>query len=207
MNTKDFIKVLQQEDPEGTCEVVINNQAISGIIKNPGYYDGAYWIALDKEGNSTLNYPDFIKKTAFGSKVQISTWDPEDIVFESVYANYSTLEDIKKIVLFDDSSSAASEQQKKEARDKFYDRFRSIVDEAVLLREKMLQEFAPKVEEMLNTGDIVYTKSKWYKHRPRLFKKQLDIVCGHVSTLLHLCREHQVTVEEDGDKKTYTWSK
>lgn len=40
MKTKELIKLLQEEDPEGTCDVAVGNLPITFIERLPYYYDG-----------------------------------------------------------------------------------------------------------------------------------------------------------------------
>jgi hypothetical protein len=42
MKTKDFIKLLQEEDPTGECHIRINGEPIWFLESKPGYWDGPY---------------------------------------------------------------------------------------------------------------------------------------------------------------------
>ena len=70
MKTKDFIKMLQEEDPSGECHVRLNGDPIWFAEQKAGYWDGPYnYIKKGKDGKYT-----WIASTK-GHKVDIHTMD------------------------------------------------------------------------------------------------------------------------------------
>jgi hypothetical protein len=51
MKTKDFIKLLQEEDPSGECYLRINGEPIWFLEQKQGYWDGPYnYLKKDDKG-------------------------------------------------------------------------------------------------------------------------------------------------------------
>ena len=78
MNTKEFIKLLQESDPNGTAEVVFENRPILWASLEPGYYDGIFYKVI-KDGVEPV-----IK--VCGSEPKLRVWTHEnlyDFVFEN----------------------------------------------------------------------------------------------------------------------------
>ena len=79
MKTKELIKLLQEVDPDGNCDVLIGNRDISKFMfKEPGYYDGRAQICeFDDNG-----YPIKSKIICSGTKICLSSIDIGDIYFD-----------------------------------------------------------------------------------------------------------------------------
>lgn len=73
MKTKDFIKLLQKEDPTGEGYIRINNGPITSVVKKEGYWDGPYsYIEKQEDGK-----PIWVETTR-GYKIDVYTinlWD------------------------------------------------------------------------------------------------------------------------------------
>ena len=69
MKTKELIKMLQEEDPDGESHIRINGDPIIFVDKKPGYWDGPYSY-LETENNKHV----WVQSTK-GSKVDINTLD------------------------------------------------------------------------------------------------------------------------------------
>ena len=59
IKTSEFIKMLQEEDPNDECYVCVSNHPVSWIEKLPYYYDGRMeWIEKDEHGTPVkVGYP------------------------------------------------------------------------------------------------------------------------------------------------------
>lgn len=70
MKTKDFIKMLQEEDPSGECHIRLNGEPIIYAEKKEGYWDGPYnYIEIGDD-----NKPIWVTSTK-GTKIDITTMD------------------------------------------------------------------------------------------------------------------------------------
>jgi hypothetical protein len=72
MKTKDFIKMLQEEDPTGESHVRLPGGVPTYVEQKPGYYDGAYSY-IDDGGN-------FVTTTK-GYKIDVYAQDLEDFIW------------------------------------------------------------------------------------------------------------------------------
>jgi hypothetical protein len=141
MKTKDFIKMLQEADPEG-----------EGYVRLPG--GGAPWLAETKEGywDGPYQYLEYQKNehghdailvtSKIGYKVDIHVMDTESIIWEL----HGNMEDIKKRIRFDFAVMADPEQRK----EKEAERWKHIEKEAAYARgchEKSLKEWTERVIE------------------------------------------------------------
>lgn len=97
MKTKELIKILQEADPEGETECVVDGRDIYFASNLPYYYDGKPWLLihdLDKKGKSWSIKG--IKLMTSGDKVNIHTLDVEDVIWNDPYnviIDYGTLKD------------------------------------------------------------------------------------------------------------------
>ena len=73
MKTKDFIKLLQEEDPSGEGYVRIGQGPITAVVQKEGYWDGPYsYLEKGEDGK-----PVYVE-TTLGYKVDIYTMDLYD---------------------------------------------------------------------------------------------------------------------------------
>ena len=73
MKTKDFIKMLQEEDPTGECHIRFNGDPIWGVEQKEGYWDGPYnYIEKGEDGKYIWT------ASTKGHKVDIHTMDMFD---------------------------------------------------------------------------------------------------------------------------------
>lgn len=121
MKTKDFIKMLQQEDPSGEGYIRLDGDIPFCAVAKEGYWDGAYQY-IDEDGNwvvSTRNY-----------KVDIYTTSPFDFI-EQHYDESKTSEDnwnfIINKVKFDYAGYATDIASQKV--DRVIERFRKSFDD------------------------------------------------------------------------------
>ena len=71
MKSKDFIKMLQEEDPSGECYVRLNGGFPYYVEAKEGYWDGAYQY-LDEDGNFCTSTQDW--------KIDVYSMNIEDFV-------------------------------------------------------------------------------------------------------------------------------
>ena len=91
MTTKEFIKMLQESDPEGTAHIRMSGGIPIYVERKPGYWDGSYDY-FDDDGN-------WVTSTK-GVKVDIYTKDIDDFIFDEVDCDVS-FEEIKSKIKFD----------------------------------------------------------------------------------------------------------
>jgi hypothetical protein len=85
MKTKELIKLLQEVDPSGDIEVVVNGAPIHFATTLPAYYDGALQILKANKDDGLIS----MALTDQGSKVMIYTCDLDDFLFEDPDAEVS----------------------------------------------------------------------------------------------------------------------
>ncbi len=94
MKTKELIRLLQEEDPTGEEHVVVGNVDISGVCKEPAYWDGsAQMIIRDEKGT-----PIGGKYCREGNKIQISTLDFNTLIWDrpDIPMDYSELDEARQ---------------------------------------------------------------------------------------------------------------
>ncbi|MDC1299868.1 hypothetical protein N8Z24_00015 [bacterium] len=104
MNTKEFIKLLEEVDPGGEAEVVVNNCPILWASLEAGYYDGSFYKVVSHKGRQCE-----IKVCSLESKLSIFYYEniydyvfenPEvEIYYDSRYAWDSFNEGLEKMRL------------------------------------------------------------------------------------------------------------
>ncbi len=94
MKTKDFIEMLQREDPSGECHIRMEGGIPQFAIRNPGYWDGSYSY-IDEEGNYVTSES--------GSKIDIYCMDI-DLFVENQVQKGLNLDQIKSKFKFDFTS-------------------------------------------------------------------------------------------------------
>jgi hypothetical protein len=98
MKTKDLIRELQANDPEGEAEVCIGNVPIHFVERLPAFYDGPLQVLIRDESR---NYYNVIgaKYVRTGLKVEIHTHSISDAIIENpdLPVDYSALSDPNKV--------------------------------------------------------------------------------------------------------------
>lgn len=162
MKTKDFIKMLQEEDPTGEGYVRVSGGAIYCVESKPGYWDGKYEY-YDKE-TRTLHI------SASEYKIDVHTISANDIVWEEE----GNMENIRKRLKPDFEVYLDKEKD--------YENFwNNIEKEAIEVKEvcdKLHQEMLERVLEKYKKGWIcIYPKDSksiwdfqwkkgWRKEKP-----------------------------------------
>lgn len=80
MKTKEFIEMLQKEDPKGVAEVCVGGIPVYCVEHLPGYYDGPYSVLIEDPTKEPYYRVTGIKHTREGCKLCIKTMDTEDIL-------------------------------------------------------------------------------------------------------------------------------
>ena len=122
MKTKEFIKMLQEEDPSGESYLRINGGCISSVCSKPGYWDGPYsYLERDKNGK-----PIWIQSTK-ASKIDVYIMDMFDFA-ERFDGNWEEME--KHIrVEYDYLDNGERKQQFIKFAKKECDEYNEITDE------------------------------------------------------------------------------
>lgn len=79
MKTRELIKMLQEVDPGGEAEVVVENRPIHFAEALPAYYDGRMHCLIQDPSISTYNVIGY-KITGEGRKVRLNLLDLEDVI-------------------------------------------------------------------------------------------------------------------------------
>lgn len=138
MKTKDFIAMLQKEDPSGEGFVRIDGGAIIHCEEKPGYYDGAYHY-INEEGKYVISTE--------GYKIDIYTESVDDVIWEC----NGDLEKIKERFILDYHHSYSGPTLKSKIND-FWD---SVEKKSIKAREyhkSSLAEFSERIKKSIAEG-------------------------------------------------------
>lgn len=92
MKTKELIRQLQKEDPEGEFEVCVGNEPISYAGKYPSYYDGRLQVLERDDKNQVIS----AKYVANTYKIQIRIYNIEDAIWDNPDLPVDTSQDISQ---------------------------------------------------------------------------------------------------------------
>lgn len=135
MKTKDFIKMLQEEDPSGECHLRLNGNPIYHVEQKEGYWDGPYnYFEKDKDGKLT-----WVASTK-GHKVDVYTMDLYDFaeryrgdwgeMKKHIRVEYTYLDDGKSEKGFMKTAEKECKEYK-DMKDKFYEEgYKDMVENA-----------------------------------------------------------------------------
>jgi hypothetical protein len=130
MKTKDFIKLLQEADPEGEAHVRMYGGVPTFADSKPGYWDGPYHY-IDEEGNWVYS--------SKGSKVDIWCTEIDDFVSEMIDTyNTPSWEDVQKKFKFELTYSDPG--QRKEREDSILKSAKEAYDSSVDMHRKFREE-------------------------------------------------------------------
>lgn len=141
MKTKDFIKMLQEEDPTGEGYVRVNGGAITFCEAKEGYWDGAYTY-FDRDTRTWHS-------STQGYKIDVHTITWEDVVWEL----NGDMEKIKEKLKPDYSGYVNG----KEYEENFW---KKVEEEAVSAKQtydKLTQEMFERTTKKFNDGYTFWT--------------------------------------------------
>jgi len=163
MKTKDFIKMLQEEDPSGESYIRIDGNPIWFLEGKPGYWDGPYNY-IEKGSDDKYMWT----QSTEGSKVDIRTIDLYD--FAELYRG--DWEEMKKhlkvnYTYLDDGEREKEFYIRAERQCEEYNRIRDVVINDKKWEEGISQEDWDKLSEYkqhlwLLDSDVEYERT-WYK--------------------------------------------
>lgn len=78
MKTRELIKTLQEMDPSGDMDVVIDHRDIYTVIEEPAYYDGPTHLLQRNEAGEVIGY----KIHNRGSIIDLSSMDLETLLLD-----------------------------------------------------------------------------------------------------------------------------
>lgn len=183
MKTKDFIKMLQEEDPSGECYVRINGGAIYWCESKEGYWDGAYEY-YDKE-NKTWH------TSSKDYKIDVHTISWDDIIWEEEgdmdkiktrlkpdYSNYVRKEEYetnfwKKVEKEAIDAKTFFDKLQKEMYDRVMERFNSGYTFWTLNNSKLMIYNGAKWKKKLKRDSAVSGEMQIIQKNPDLFEKQI----------------------------------
>jgi len=139
MKTKDFIKMLQEEDPSGEGYLRVQGGAIYCVESKPGYWDGNYSY-YDRDTN-------ILHITSEGYKIDVHTISPEDIVWDE----NGNMDEIRKR-LDPNYESYSNPEQRKEMYENFWKKMEKEAVDARECYEKLHQESLNRVMDRYKNG-------------------------------------------------------
>ena len=145
MKTKDFIKMLQNEDPSGECHIRINGKMPDYVENKPGYWDGPYTY-LDEDDNYVLS--------TVGDKIDICTMGIEEFVQENTDISW---EELKNKFKFDLTYSNPNNH--KERMDFIINKAKKIYDEIKEINDKIYSDSLIVMRENAKKG------WKWFQNK------------------------------------------
>jgi hypothetical protein len=131
MKTKDFIEMLQKEDPTGECHVRLPGGIPWFAERKEGYWDGPYQF-IDEDGNFVIS----IKE----NKVDINVLELEDFIWENK-GDYSKIK-------FEFDGYVEKEKHIQE----YIERFEKIAEEYKRFHQQSLEHHTFQVLKKLNEG-------------------------------------------------------
>jgi hypothetical protein len=143
MKTKDFIKMLQEEDPSGECHIRMDGGFPYYVEQKAGYWDGAYSY-IDDDGNYVLSTMD--------NKVDIFTMNIERFVEKHFRENDpNNWENIKSKIKFKLTYSDPNQRKERE---------NSVITAARKTWEEFEEIFKNIAEEELSDA-ITHAENGW----------------------------------------------
>ena len=139
MKTKDFIKLLQEEDPSGEGYVRVQGGAILCVEQKEGYWDGNYQY-YDSETK-------ILHITSDNYKIDVHTISSEDIVWDE----NGDMDKIRKR-LDPNYERYSNPKQRKEMYENFWKHIEKEAVDAKECHDKLHQEFLEKVKERYKNG-------------------------------------------------------
>jgi len=190
MKTKDFIKLLQKEDPTGETHVRLPGGTPKWVESKPGYYDGPYSY-IDEDGNYVLSDK--------GSKIDVHCSDIEDFIWEESGDTSKVILDVHN----PEKYKGSIEKYSKEARECIEDLTRKMGEETIDMINK-----GWKIVRKIEEGK--FFNQHWYIRNPKKFKdkdkkgvfisntNQKTMVCGHIRFVRESGKFYQVKDEKLG---------
>ena len=163
MKTKDFIKMLQEEDPSGECHIRMNGGFPYHVEQKQGYWDGAYSY-IDDDGNFVTSIEDW--------KLDIFSMDINDFVEQKFDdGDPNNWEKIKNKLKFE-LYPYANPEQRKEKEEQVIAKARKMWEEMERIYKEIRKDSLEKALENVEKGwtwfqdkkvdqDKMYTYYHW----------------------------------------------
>lgn len=205
MLTKDFIKMLQEEDPEGTSHIRIDGRSVpTSVERKPGYWDGSYNY-IDEKGNWVNSTMD--------SKIDIHFSEPEDIV-DTVLDNYrysklseeSLWEKVKEKFKFE--LDWLHEEKNMKEKECFLSPIKSYLHDVLVSEKRRNEEYLKEAIENLNNGWKYLQEKEGYKYYGWKITNGVGIKQGvSASMTIPILDTEGIFHREDYNDKYYIWKK
>ncbi len=160
MTTREFIELLQKEDPSGESHIRMPGGVPVFVQRKPGYYDGPYDY-INKDGKWVVSSLD--------SKVDVYCKEPEDIVSD-VFDEWNSYgkeggeglwEKVQSMFIFE-----TSYVNQKHTVDPFMERVKKFYDEWLKFKMESDEQDLVKVIDLNKRGCRFFrlknTNNKWY---------------------------------------------
>lgn len=205
MNTKQFIELLKEEDPNGTATVVIGAYPVTGCDVNPGYWDGHYWKALNKDGKDCFEeYPSKMVLTGNGSKMKIRWMEPDTLLWDKMNAKGLKIEDY---IEFD--SAYAMDAHRQEQKQKWMKQFEETYAAAYECSVEMDKQWLPDTIKLFEEGEVYSEKNegdKWWRtyiDRKGIFGKKDALMQGYIMILRDYPETFEYEENADGTRRVW----
>ena len=151
MKTKDFIKMLQEADPNGEAHIRMDGGIPTSAHLIPGYYDG-YYQYFDNNGNYVYSIA--------GNKVDIYSSDIEGFI-ESTAKMYpeNNWEEIKSSIKFE-FGDYANTDQKTERENKILNEAKESYDEYQKMQKQFFENDEKESVKLANKGWTFFQNKK-----------------------------------------------
>ena len=140
MTTKEFIKMLQEADPEGNGHIRMEGGVPTHAIEKEGYWDGPYSY-INENG-------EYVYSTR-GYKIDIYCEDAYDFS-SNRYSRDKKWEDIEKLFKFE--LTYANESQRKEREDIILKQAKEAFDSSKEIDDRLFEQGKQKMIENSNKG-------------------------------------------------------
>jgi hypothetical protein len=140
MTTKEFIKMLQEADPEGNGHIRMEGGVPIHAIGKEGYWDGPYSY-INKNG-------EYVYSTR-GYKIDIYCEDVYDFA-SNQYSRDKKWEDVEKLFKFE--LTYANESQRKEREDTILKQAKEAFDSSREIDDRLFEQGKQKMIENSNKG-------------------------------------------------------
>ena len=140
MTTKEFIKILQEADPEGDAHIRMEGGIPKCAVAKEGYWDGPY---------AYINENDEYVYSTKGYKVDIYCEDVWDYV-ENTYQRGMKWEEMEKKFKFE--LGYASKEQRNEREQRIIDKAKEAFDSIEEIEQKFFEQGKIEMIENVNKG-------------------------------------------------------
>lgn len=177
MKTKELIRLLQKEDPEGNLDVCADNIDISDVYRLEAYYDGSQQILIRNEKGQIIGG----RYNRTGYKIKLSLLPFTHLVWDNKDINYSDLSpsDQKFFKENHDSIKQASKDCDYELE---LDCFIKFIKKKADISNELIKEFFDKNLSPYDviSDDIPIIGESYVTRRMKQWERQIEVKSGNI---------------------------